>query len=123
MYGTRDDNALGNRRGHWVERHERMRLLVQHHNVALAPDHLELLGARHVRDARGTVARGIDQVTAAHVAGGRRQRKARGFVIRAGNFNGIHRRGTHKRHAVGSGVFQRGDGHFKRVDVTGRGAP
>ena len=131
MYGARDDNALGNRRGNGIERHEHSRLLVQHHNVALAPDHLKLLGARHMRDVCGTVARGVNQVTAAHVSGGRHQRKSRAALVvggsapvsAAGNFNRLHRRGTHKRHAVGNGVFQRGDGDLKRVDVTGRRAP
>ena len=122
MYGTRDDNALRYRRRHGVERHERARLLVQHHDVALTPDHLELLGAHHMRDVRGAVARGIDQVAAAHIADGRRQRKAR-VVARARDFNRFHRRGPHKRHPVGHGVLQRGDGDFKRVDKPGRGTP
>jgi len=76
-----------------------------------------------MRDVRGTVACGVDQIATAHVAGGRCQRKARGFVIRAGNINGLHWRRPHKRHAVGDCVLQRDDGHFKRVDVTGRRAP
>lgn len=84
-----------------------------------------------MRDVRGAVARCVNQVTAAHIAGGRHQRKARAAlavggsapVSAAGNFNGLHRCGAHKRHAVGNRVLQRGDGHFKRVDVTGRGAP
>ena len=58
-----------------------------------------------------------------HVAGGRRQRKARDSVIRASNFNGLHWRRPHRRHAVGDRVLQRGDGDLKRVDVTGRRAP
>ena len=123
MYGTRDDNTLGHRRGHGVERHERTRLLVQHHNVSLAPDHLELLGARHMRDVRCTVARGVDQIAAAHIADRRHQRKARGSVIRAGNFNCFHRCGAHKRHPVGDGVLQRGDGDLKGIDKASRGAP
>lgn len=123
MHGTRDDDALRYRRRHRVERHQRARFLVQNHNVSLAPDHLELLGAGHMRDVRGTVACGVDQIATAHVAGGRCQRKARGFVIRAGNINGLHWRRPHKRHAVGDCVLQRDDGHFKRVDVTGRRAP
>ena len=122
MHGTRDDNAHGNRRGNGVERHERARLLVQHHDVALTPDHLELLGACHMRDVRGAVARGVDQVAAAHVASGGRQRKARD-VARARDFNRFHRSGPHKRHPVGHGVFQRGDGNLKRVDKPSRGAP
>lgn len=123
MCGARDDNSLGHRRGNGVERHERTWLLVQHYDVALAPDHLELLGACHMRDVRGTVARGVDQVTATHVAGGRHQRKARGSVIRVGDLNRLHRCGAHKRHAVGNGVLQCGDGRFKWVNVTGRGTP
>ena len=94
MHGARHDNAFRHRRRHGVERHERARLLVQHHDVALTPDHLELLGARHMRDVRGAVARGIDQVAAAHIANGRRQRKAR-VVARARDFNCFHRRGPH----------------------------
>lgn len=109
----------------------RARLFVEHHDVALAPDHLELLGARHMRNVRGTVARGVDQVTTAHVSGGRCQRKARAalavgssvLAVRAGNLNHLHRCGAHKRYSVGNGVLQRGDGHFKRVDVTGQRAP
>ena len=87
--------------------------------------HLKLFGAGHMRDVRGTVARGVDQIAAAHIAGRRHQRKARSTVgsLAASNFNGFHRRGAHKRHAVGHGVLQRRDGHFKRVDVTGRRAP
>ena len=125
MYGPRDDNALGHRCGHGVERHERARLLVQHHNVALAPDHLELLGAGHMRDVRGAVARGVDQIAAAHIAGRRHQRKARSPVgsLAASNLNGLHRCGAHKRHAVGNRVLQRGNGDLKRIDKTGRGAP
>ena len=78
-----------------------------------------------MRDVRGTVARGVNQVTAAHVAGWRHQRKACSPVscLAARNLNRLHRCGAHKRHAVGDRVLQRGDGHFKRVDVTGRGAP
>ena len=76
-----------------------------------------------MRDVGGAVARGVDQVAAAHVASGGRQRKARGSVIRVGNFNCLHRRGPHKRHPVGHGVLQRGDGDFKRVDKPGRGTP
>lgn len=75
-----------------------------------------------MRDVRGAVARGIDQVAAAHIADGRRQRKAR-VVARARDFNRFHRRGPHKRHPVGHGVLQRGDGDFKRVDKPGRGTP
>ena len=37
--------------------------------------------------------------------------------------NGLHWRRPNKRHAVGDCVLQRDDGHFKRVDVTGRRAP
>lgn len=122
VHGARHDNALRHRRRHGVERHERARLLVQHHDVALTPDHLELLGARHMRDVGGAVARGVDQVTAAHVASGRRQRKAR-VVARARNFNRLHGCGAHKRHPVGHGVLQRGDGNLKRVDKPSRGAP
>ena len=123
VHGARHDNAFRHRRRHRVERHERTRLLVQHYDVALAPDHLELLGARHMRDVGGAVARGVDQVAAAHVASGGRQRKTRGFVIRAGNINCVHWRRPHKRHAVGDRVLQRCNGYFKRVNVTGRRAP
>ena len=122
MHGARHDNALRHRRRHGVERHKCARLLVQHHDVALTPDHLELLGARHMRDAGGAVARGVDQVAAAHVASGGRQRKAR-VVARVCDFNRFHRRGPHKRHPVGHGVLQRGDGNLKRVDKPSRGAP
>ena len=123
VHGPRHDNALGNRRGNGVERHERTRFLVQHHDVALAPDHLKLLSACHMRDVRGSVACGVDQIATVHVAGGRCQRKARGSVIRVDNFNCLHWRRPHKRHAVGDRVLQRGDGHFKRVNVTGRRIP
>ena len=75
-----------------------------------------------MRDVGGAVARGVDQVTAAHVASGRRQRKAR-VVARARNFNRLHGCGAHKRHPVGHGVLQRGDGNLKRVDKPSRGAP
>ena len=125
MHGARDDNALGHRRGHGVERHERARFLVQHYNIALAPDHLELLGARHMRDVRGTVARGVDQIAAAHIAGRCHQRKARGPVgsLAASNLNRFHRRGPYERHAVGDRVLQRGNGDLKRIDKASRGAP
>ena len=75
-----------------------------------------------MRDVRGAVARGVDQVAAAHVASGGRQREAR-VVARARDFNRFHRSGPHKRHPVGHGVFQRGDGNLKRVDKPSRGAP
>ena len=75
-----------------------------------------------MRDVRCPVARGVDQVAAAHVTGGGRQRKAR-VVARACDFNRFHRRGPHKRHPVGYGVLQRGDGNLKRVDKPSRAAP
>lgn len=125
VHGSRDDNALGHRRGNGVERHERPRLLVQHHDVALAPDHLKLFGARHMRDVRGAVARGVDQVATAHLSGGRRQRKAHSPVgsLAASNLNRFHRRRPHKCHAVGDGVLQRGNGDLKGIDKASRGAP
>ena len=75
-----------------------------------------------MRDVRGAVARGIDQVAAAHIASGGRQRKAR-VVARARDFNRFHRRGPHERHPVGHGVLHRGDGNLKRVDKASGGAP
>lgn len=131
MHSARHDNALRHWRRNGVERHERARLLVHHHDVALTPDHLEFLGPRHMRDVCGTVARGVYQVTAAHVSGGRHQRKSRAALVvggsapvsAAGNFNRLHWCGAHKRHPVGDGVLQRGDGDLKRVNVTGRRAP
>ena len=75
-----------------------------------------------MRDVRGAVARGVDHVAAAHVSGGRRQRKAH-VVARARDFNRLHRCGAHKRHPVGHGVLQRGDGNLKRVDKPSRWAP
>lgn len=77
---------------------------------------------RHLRDVRSAIARGVNQVTAAHIAGGRRQRKAR-VVARARDFNRLHGCGAHKRHPVGHGVLQCGDGNFKRVDKPSRGTP
>ena len=78
-----------------------------------------------MRDVGGAVACGVDQVAAAHIAGRRHQRKARSTVgsLAASNLNRFHRRGPHKRHPVGHGVLQRGDGNLKRVDKAGRGAP
>ena len=61
-------------------------------------------------------------MAAAHVASGGRQRKAR-VVARDRDFNRLHGCGAHKCHAVGNRVLQRGDGDFKRVNVTGRRAP
>ena len=122
---ARDDYALGHWRGHGVERHERARLLVQHHDVALAPGHLELLGARHMRDVRCTVARGVDQIAAAHIADRRHQRKARSPVgsLAAGNLNCFHRSRPNKRHTVGDGVLQRGNGDLKGIDKASGGTP
>ena len=78
-----------------------------------------------MRDVGGAVARGVDQITAAHIAGRRYQRKARSPVgsFATSNLNRFHRCGAHKRHPVGHGVLQRGDGDLKWIDKTGRGAP
>ena len=128
MDGARNDDALGNRRGNGVERHECTRLLVQHHNVTLAPDHLELLGARHMRDVCGAVARRVNQIAAAHITGRCHQRKTSGPVTApvasAGSYlDRLHRCGAHKRHAVGDRILHRGDGDLKRIDIAGRGTP
>ena len=78
-----------------------------------------------MRDVRGAVARGVDQVAAAHLSGGRRQRKAHSPVgsLAASNLNRFHRRRPHKCHAVGDGVLQRGNGDLKGIDKASRGAP
>ncbi len=78
-----------------------------------------------MRDVRCTVARGVDQIAAVHIADRRHQRKACSPVggLAANNLNRFHRCGAHKRHPVGDGVLQRGNGNLKRIDKTGRGAP
>ena len=77
-----------------------------------------------MRDVRGAIARDVNKVAAVHVAGRRRQRKARSTVALAvGNLNRLYRRGAHKRHAVGDRVLQRGNGDLKRIDKAGRRAP
>ena len=78
-----------------------------------------------MRDVCGAVARGVDQIAAAHIAGGGHQRKACSTVgsLASSNLNRLHRRGPHKHYPVSHSVLQRGDGDFKRVDKPGRGAP
>ena len=107
------------------------RLLVQHHDVALTPDHLELLGTRHMRDI-GAVAGGVDQVAASArlPAGGRLSvKRARSLLSAAASSScelapqSLPPVRAHKRYAVGNPRSPARDGHFKRVNVTGRRAP
>ena len=100
-------------------------LLVQHYDVALAPDHLELLGACHMRDVRGTVARGVDQVTAAHVSGGRRSVKRAAPSVASLPATSIASTGAERINVtpLATGVLQRGNGDLKRIHKASGGTP
>lgn len=71
VHGSRDDDALGHRCRHRVERHDGAGLLVEHGDVALAPYHAQPAISGHARDLACAAASGVDQDLASNVSLGR----------------------------------------------------